>query len=219
MKYVAYYRVSTKMQGLGIEAQAAACRQFAAAADDVEIVGEFSEKESGKMSERPQLAAAIAMCRRRKATLLVAKLDRLTRDVVFGMTLKNSGVEFRALDCPEMNTLLLGIMLSLAQHERELISQRTKAALAALKAQGKKLGSPRGITAECLAAAAAANKERANNAANKKAWLLVSAMLAAGRRQVDCVAALKEGGYLTPRGREWTAAGVARLTKRFGSNN
>lgn len=219
MKYVAYYRVSTKMQGLGIDAQAAACRQFAAAADDVEIVGEFSEKESGKMSERPQLAAAIAMCRRRKATLLVAKLDRLTRDVVFGMTLKNSGVEFRALDCPEMNTLLLGIMLSLAQHERELISQRTKAALAALKAQGKKLGSPRGITPECLAAAAAANKERANNAANKLAWQLVSALLAAGRRQVDCVAALNEGGYLTPRGKEWTAAGVARLTKRFGSNN
>lgn len=130
-KFVTYYRVSTQRQGrsgLGLEAQKAAAEQFLRQRGAIEVAS-FKEVESGKVNARPQLAAALLRCKQSHATLLVAKLDRLSRNAAFLLSLRDSGVRFQALDIPEANTLTLGVMAVLAQHERELISQRTRAAL------------------------------------------------------------------------------------------
>jgi DNA invertase Pin-like site-specific DNA recombinase len=138
--YIAYYRVSTDKQGrsgLGLEAQ-----QEAVAPYRDQITHSFTEIESGSDNHRPQLAAAIAMCKSTGATLLIAKIDRLSRDAGFLLTLRSSGLAIMAADMPHVGTLEFGIRAVFAQHEREEISRRTKAALAAAKARGQKLGSP-----------------------------------------------------------------------------
>lgn len=141
MRAIAYYRVSTKQQGasgLGIEAQRETVKAFLAG-KGWPPVAEFVEIESGKRNNRPQLQAAIRACRVHKAKLVIAKLDRLSRNAAFLMTLRDAGVEFVACDIPDANTLTVGIMALLAQQERELISSRTKAALAAVKARNTSL--------------------------------------------------------------------------------
>ena len=105
-----------------------------------ELVGEFTEVESGKRSDRPELARAIDACRKHKARLVIAKLDRLSRNLAFVATLMDSGVEFVAVDNPHANKLTIHILAAVAEHEREAISERTKVALAAAKARGKRLG-------------------------------------------------------------------------------
>lgn len=128
MKYVAYYRVSTQKQGksgLGLDAQRKAVADFMRSG---ELVGEFQEVESGKNDRRPMLAKAIEMAKDSGATLLIAKLDRLSRKASFIFALKDSGVPFIACDMPEANTLTIGIMAVMAEHEREMTSARTKAA-------------------------------------------------------------------------------------------
>jgi DNA invertase Pin-like site-specific DNA recombinase len=138
--FIAYYRVSTDKQGrsgLGLEAQ-----QEAVAPYRDQITHSFTEIESGSDNHRPQLAAAIAMCKSTGATLLIAKIDRLSRDAGFLLTLRSSGLAIMAADMPHVGTLEFGIRAVFAQHEREEISRRTKAALAAAKARGQKLGSP-----------------------------------------------------------------------------
>jgi DNA invertase Pin-like site-specific DNA recombinase len=146
MDYIAYYRVSTKRQGesgLGLADQQQAARRFAGSNM---LLREFTEVESGKKStNRPMLLEAIAACKRAPGrALLIAKLDRLSRSATFINALLDSGVEVKCVDMPEANRLMLGIMAQLAQWERETISQRTRAALAALKARGVKLGAPDG---------------------------------------------------------------------------
>ncbi len=141
-KYAVYFRVSTDKQGirgLGIDAQK---ESISKAIDKNAIIGEFIEVESGKNQNRAELKKAIELCRKENATLVVAKLDRLSRSVSFLFNLKESGVDFIALDIPMLNTLTLGIYASFSEFERERISQRTKEALAALKAKGVKLGNP-----------------------------------------------------------------------------
>jgi DNA invertase Pin-like site-specific DNA recombinase len=158
--YVTYLRVSTQKQGqsgLGLEAQRFAVQTFSQGAT---LLGEFVEVESGKKNQRPQLAAAIALAKTKGATLLIAKLDRLSRNAGFIFQLRDTGVDFLCCDMPDANTLTVGIFAVLAQHERELISQRTKAALAAKKAQGAQLGTPANLTAD------ATQKGRANNQHN-----------------------------------------------------
>jgi DNA invertase Pin-like site-specific DNA recombinase len=143
--YVAYLRVSTQKQGqsgLGLEAQRAAVGTFTSAA----LVGEFVEVESGKKNQRPQLAAAIALAKAKGATLLIAKLDRLSRNAGFIFQLRDAGVDFVCCDMPDANTLTVGLFAVLAQHERETISKRTKDALAAKLAQGAQLGTPANLT-------------------------------------------------------------------------
>src|SRR5688572_20704691 len=138
--YTAYYRVSTSEQGqsgLGLAAQRQAVERFVNCSDC--IVAEYVEVESGKKDMRPQLAAAIAKAKATGSTLIISKLDRLSRNAAFIFTLRDSGVDFIAADMPEANTLTIGIFAVMAQHEREAISSRTKAALAAKKAQGHKL--------------------------------------------------------------------------------
>ena len=135
--YVAYYRVSTDKQGqsaLGLEAQQSAVQKFIGSkGEDARLLASFTEIELGKKDDRPQLAAALAYAKCKKATLIIAKLDRLSRKAAFLLNLRDAGVDFHALDCPEMNTLTLCVMAGFAQHEREQISARTKAALEAVK--------------------------------------------------------------------------------------
>ena len=144
-QFVAYYRVSTEKQGrsgLGLEAQSAAVQQHTQRSGG-EIIAEFQEVETGKHSDRPQLLAALKMCRQKKAVLLIAKLDRLSRNLAFIANLMESGAEFVACDNPAANKTLLQIMAVFAEHERDAISTRTKEALAARKARGQQLGNPR----------------------------------------------------------------------------
>jgi DNA invertase Pin-like site-specific DNA recombinase len=144
--YFAYYRVSTQKQGnsgLGLEAQRAAVSSLLQGAAPV---GEYVEVESGKKNQRPQLLAAIAEARRVGATLLIAKLDRLSRNAGFIFALRDSGVAFVCCDMPDANTLTVGLFAVIAQHERETISKRTKDALTAKKARGAKLGTPANLT-------------------------------------------------------------------------
>ena len=140
---VAYYCVSTDRQGqssLGLEVQRAAIAGFVGAR---ELVAEFTEVESGKRNDRPQLAAALDLCRRQRAMLVIAKLDRLARrNVAFIANLMGSGGEFTAVDMPYANKLTLYILAAVTEHEREMISARTKAALTATKVRGVTLGRP-----------------------------------------------------------------------------
>jgi DNA invertase Pin-like site-specific DNA recombinase len=152
--YIAYYRVSTDRQGasgLGLEAQRTAVARHIAPAV---LHTEYTEVESGKQhTNRPQLLAALQECRRRKATLVIAKLDRLGRNVAFISALMESGADFVCCDNPHANRFMLHMLAAFAEHEREQISQRTKAALAAAKARGVKLGNPRPLEALELARA------------------------------------------------------------------
>ena len=141
--FVAYYRVSTDKQGrsgLGLEAQINTVERHTLARGF--LLDSFQEVESGKRSDRPELKKALELCRRKKAILVIAKLDRLARNVAFIANLMESRVEFLACDMPQANRLTLHIMAAMAEHEREAISQRTKEALAAAKARGRVLGNP-----------------------------------------------------------------------------
>jgi DNA invertase Pin-like site-specific DNA recombinase len=142
MKYVTYLRVSTQKQGargLGIEAQRKMCADFIKVHGG-ELLQEFIDVESGTHRDRPGLLQAIACCKKNDTTLVVAKLDRLARDVEFCFKVVNTGIEIHFCDMPQINTLLLGVFASVAQYERELTSDRTTKALAAKKARGEKLG-------------------------------------------------------------------------------
>ncbi len=146
--FIAYYRVSTDRQGasgLGLEAQRAAVLRHIGAG---QLAAEYTEVESGKKhTNRPQLLTALQECRRKKATLVIAKLDRLGRNVAFISALMESGADFVCCDNPHANRLMLHMLAAFAEHEREQISQRTKAALGAAKARGVKLGNPRALAA------------------------------------------------------------------------
>jgi DNA invertase Pin-like site-specific DNA recombinase len=142
--YVAYYRVSTSRQGrsgLGLEAQREAVAQFLRTSDG-NLISEFTEVESGSRNDRPELEAALAECRRRKATLAIARLDRLARNASFLLQLRDSNVDFTAADTPYADRFVVGILALVAERERDLISLRTKAALGAAKRRGTRLGAP-----------------------------------------------------------------------------
>lgn len=148
-RVAAYYRVSTDKQGrsgLGLDAQRQSVRALCEARG-WEIVSEFTEVESGKRNDRPQLNAALDHARLTGAKLVVAKLDRLSRDAAFTLQLRNSGVDFTCADNPDVNRLTIGLLAVINEDERERISERTKAALSAAKARGVKLGNPNGARA------------------------------------------------------------------------
>ncbi len=223
-KFVTYYRVSTQRQGrsgLGLEAQKAAVEAHLRQHGGAEVAS-FTEVESGRLDGRPQLAAALLRCRQTNATLLVAKLDRLSRNASFLLNLRDAGVKFQALDLPEVNTLTLGVLAVLAQHERETISQRTKAALAARRARGLPLGNPRDLRAYAARGSALgrkANTERARERAREIAPQIRAAR-EAGHASLRQVAAYLNGLEITtPRGRRWTATAVRnaeQVLKRAG---
>src|ERR671917_553313 len=159
-RFVAYYRVSTGKQGrsgLGLDAQRAAVARHAAGAGGT-VTAAFEEVESGRRGDRPQLGLALAECRLRRAVLLIAKLDRLARDAHFLLGLEKAGVEFVAADMPHANRLTVGIMALVAEEEARATSARTKAALAAAKARGVRLGNPRLQPGDSAAAAGARSR-------------------------------------------------------------
>lgn len=213
-KYVAYYRVSTRGQGesgLGLDAQRASVAGFVRGP----IVAEFTEVESGKNNERVQLAKAIDRAKKEGAVLVIAKLDRLSRNASFIFTLRDSGVNFQCVDMPDANTLTIGIFATLAQHERELISSRTKAALQAKIAQGATLGSPENLTAEAQRKGVAGNVRRAvANENNRRASSMVDMMRRSGNSYTEIAAKLNSAGFRTSMGCEFQATQVMRLARR-----
>jgi DNA invertase Pin-like site-specific DNA recombinase len=210
--YVPYYRVSTQKQGvsgLGLDAQRAAVQAFVA--DPTQLGTEYVEIESGKQNHRPQLLAAIAEARRVGATLLIAKLDRLSRNAGFIFALRDSGVDFVCCDMPDANTLTVGLFAIIAQHERETISKRTKDALAVKKARGAQLGSPQNFTAAVIAQGQQAmQRNAAEHQANRQAAQLAE-LLAKGQTLWQIAATLNAAGYRTRRGKEFQATTVHRL--------
>jgi DNA invertase Pin-like site-specific DNA recombinase len=218
-KFVAYYRVSTQRQGasgLGLEAQQAAVRAHLNGGN-WKIVAEFTEIESGKRSDRPKLAEALAACQRYGAKLIIAKLDRLARNVAFVSNLMESGVEFEAVDFPQANRLTIHILAAVAEHEAKMISERTKAALAAAKARGKVLGGFRGVrfTDESRQRASAARTERADAKAANVAPVIAELQEAGVTSLSAIAAALNDRGIPTPRGGEWQAVQVQRVLARL----
>lgn len=219
MKYVSYLRTSTKDQNLGIEAQRAKAQAYAQVQGG-QIIGEYEEHESGKNDNRPELAKAIAHCEKTGATLLIAKLDRLSRRVAFLFELKEKleakGLEAVCVDMPEImkSTLMLGVMASLAQQERELISERTKAALAAKKAQGVKLGRPKG--ADMSKAVDAATEKRMREAQEwaEKHLPAIRRMVKNNNNMNQIAMTLNDQGIPTRRGGKWTATSVKRILAR-----
>jgi DNA invertase Pin-like site-specific DNA recombinase len=176
-RVVVYARVSTARQGasgLGLEAQQAAVQAYAAT-QGLAIVAEYVEVESGKRTDRPQLAAAMAACALHRATLVIAKLDRLARNVHFISGLMEAGIDFVACDMPHANRLTLHLMAAMAEHEAAAISARTIAALAVAKARGVRLGNPNGaaaLLAGCKDAAAASAASRRTAAADRAAAVM-----------------------------------------------
>jgi len=216
--YVAYCRVSTDKQGrsgLGLEAQQAAIAAFLKPEDEL-LQPPYVEVESGKRSDRPKLQEAIERCRRTGATLLIAKLDRLSRDAHFLLGLQKAGVDFVACDMPHADKFTVGLMALLAQREREVISERTKAALAAAKARGQKLGGDRGYRPS-----APPDHTKATEVRARKADHAAHAVLPLIRRLQQEVGTLNgiasrlnEMGHVTPRGGRWTATSVKRALAR-----
>lgn len=217
--FVAYYRVSTKRQGrsgLGLEAQREAVRQFLNGGD-WKLVGEFTEVESGKSDDRAELAKALHQCKLTGARLVIAKLDRLSRDAAFLLKLRNSDVAFVAADMPDANELTVGIMAVVAEDERRRISERTKAALAAAKARGTRLGNPNGaahLRGLGNKAAVAAIKQGAESRANDLREV-VSGLQAAGLTTRQIADELNRQTIKTARGGQWGPSAVHRLLRRL----
>jgi DNA invertase Pin-like site-specific DNA recombinase len=217
-RFVAYYRVSTDKQGrsgLGLEAQKAAVKAFLDGKGWPPIA-EFVEIESGRKSDRPELAKALDRCRLCKATLVIAKLDRLARNAAFLLSLRDAGIEFVACDMPDANRLTVGIMACVAEAEAEAISARTKAALAAAKVRGAKLGGFKGHvpTDADRAKATAALRGKAGAHAARVAPV-VAEIRAAGHTSLRAIAAeLNARGIPSPRGGEWSSVAVMRLLDR-----
>jgi len=226
-KIIAYFRVSTRKQGLsglGLEGQQAAVTDHAAR-NGATVVYTYTEVESGKWKDRPELLKAIAHAKRNRATLVVAKLDRLARNVAFLSALMESGADFVACDNPHANRLTIHILAAVAEDEAKRISERTKAALQAAKARGSKLGSARpghweGREDQRLAGlqkarkAAAETVRRDAQEAYSDLFPLVKSMHGDGQTLQAIADKLNEQGHLTRRGKPWGAVQVMRVLKR-----
>jgi DNA invertase Pin-like site-specific DNA recombinase len=222
-KFIAYYRVSTARQGkngLGIDAQRAAVSTYLNGGD-WSIVGEFTEVESGKRSDRPELDKALAAARLHRASLVVSKVDRLTRSVAFLSRLLEAGVDVRFADLPQIEgatgRFLLQQMVAVAELEAGMISKRTKDALAAAKRRGTKLGGDRGVkpSAKVRAKAIAAISGRAAGRAADIAPTIAELQAAGATSLRQIAAGLNERGIPTARGEgQWSAVQVQRVIDR-----
>jgi len=219
-EWISYLRVSTGKQGksgFGIEAQRAAVADFLNGGP-WKLVKEYVEVESGKRADRPKLAEAISACKAYGAKLVIAKLDRLSRDAHFLLGLEKAGIDFVAADMPNANRLTVGIMAVVAEEERRMISARTKAALAAAKRRGVKLGGDRGVVPSRKARRLAieAVQARADAKAANLAPVLAE-LQQAGKTSLRAIAAaLNEQGIPTSSGAgQWSASQVSRVLERL----
>ena len=215
-RFVSYLRVSTARQGasgLGLEAQRAAVAAHLNGGDWT-LLREIVEIESGKRNDRPALAEALRLCRQQKATLVIAKLDRLARNVHFISGLMESGVEFLAVDMPSANRFVVHILAAVAEQEAEAISKRTKAALAAAKERGTVLGGRR-VSAERFAEIGEAARQTFSAQAAKgrdQVLPVIAEIQGQGIRTLRAIAAeLNHREIDASRGGQWSAVQVHRV--------
>lgn len=231
--YVAYYRVSTKKQGLGLDAQQEAAERHCTGSGG-RILASYQEKETGKRKDRPELLKALAHCRATRSVLLIAKLDRLARNVAFTSALMESGVEFVCCDSPHATKLTIHILAAVAEDEADRISERTKAGLAQIKRRIQRDGSYTARNGRVISrlgtgtpsdaatmrslgrrgAAASAEVRRKQSHERLEAVRLRAAELREGRSLTGVAEALNGEGYLTARGSRWGSGQVCRLLSR-----
>ncbi|WP_142627606.1 recombinase family protein [Rhizobium sp. P007] len=207
-EYVAYYRVSTDRQGqsgLGLDAQKALVENFAKGAP---ILASYVEIESGRRDDRPVLAEALAYAKAINATLIIAKLDRLARDVHFVSGLLKAGVPIKCADMPEANIMVLQLMAVMAEQEARMISDRTKAALEQAKARGKQLGTNNPVIKASILARGKASADQS--------YELIQSIPGHETMSANALAkALNDNGHKTIRGNEWTAKQVIRVLDKI----
>ena len=217
--YVSYLRQSTKKQSLsnlGIEAQREIIQKYLG---QIKPIAEFVETESGKKTDRPKLAEALELCRKTKSTLIVAKLDRLSRNVAFTSKLLESDVEIKFCDFPEANRLVLHIIASIAEYEAGLISTRTTQALKAKKARGVRLGKPENLVnnlGKAISNSNHTNRQKAlDNDNNRRAIAMLKVMATQNLSLSEMARRLNEEGFVTSQGKQFTAWQVSVLLKRY----
>lgn len=208
--YIAYLRVSTQKQGysgLGLEAQREIINSYL---QGITPISEYVEVESGRKTDRPKLKEALAQCRKDGATLIVAKLDRLARNVSFLSSLLESDVEIIFCDFPQANKMVLHILAAISQYEAELIATRTRQALAAKKIRGAKLGNPEHLMEkhhQAITNSNRTNSEKANaNPNNKRAVALLKTLVGQGKTYQEMADTLNKEGFLTSRGFQFSAS-------------
>jgi len=214
-QFVAYYRVSTQKQGvsgLGLEAQQQTVRSYLNGGS-WSLIGEFTEVETGKgsnaLAKRPVLREAMALAKKKKATLLIAKLDRLARNVHFVSGLMESQIKFVAIDIPEANDLTIHIMAAMAQHEAKRIGERVSDMWQSKKARGDKIGNPESLKPQNEVRAKVANEFALGLSTTLKAFLH------SGMTQRQMVDELNQLGITTSRGKEWSLVQLQRVLKRI----
>jgi DNA invertase Pin-like site-specific DNA recombinase len=208
---IAYYRVSTQRQGIdgyGMGAQKEIVSRYVSAQKG-HLIAEFAEVETGKNDDRPELAKALALVKNQKATLVIAKLDRLSRNAAFLLTLQNAGCDFVCCDCPNADRFTIGILALVAQRERELISERTKCGMAVAKERGAKIGSP---NPEASVKAMVAGAQQAKTAFASKMASIVAEIRSSGVQTLQGIAdCLNRRGYPTRTGKQWFPSSVRNL--------
>ena len=217
--YVAYLRVSTQRQGtskLGLQAQQEIIRKHL---NGNSPIAEFIEVESGRKSDRPKLHEALELCKKKKATLIVAKMDRLSRNVAFTSQLLDSGMEIVFCDFPRANRLVLTIIAAISEYEAGLIRQRTKAALQVKKEQGCQLGKPENLMRnldKAIANSRKTNQEKArNNPNNKRAVAILRGLVERTSNLSEMARVLNNEGFLASRGGRFSAKQVSLLLERY----
>lgn len=223
-QYITYYRVSTKKQGesgLGLKAQQQTVQQFLTSKGGKQV-GSFTEVESGTNGDRPELKKAVSKCKEESAKLLIAKLDRLSRNVAFLFTLKEeleqAGVNFVACDIPEANnTMVLGVMATMAQHEAEIISQRTSEGIRQSETyKAGEWGNPENFTAESRQKAwATISRKARQDTDTRKAFHFIQPRREKGLSYAKIAKALNQEGYRTRRGNKFYPATVRKIYLRF----
>lgn len=219
-KIVAYYRVSTKRQGasgLGLAAQRETVLSYASN-NNADVIREYTETESGKNDDRIELKKAIDFCKSNDATLVIAKLDRLSRNASFIFHLRDSQVNFVCCDIPDANTLTIGIFAIIAQHEREMISSRIKAALSVKKQQGFTLGTPTNLTDAARSQSIEIRKNKArSNSNNKRAFAFIKSERKQGTSYSKIANLLNDNGFKTATNKDFKAMTVKRIENIFNS--
>ena len=216
--YVAYLRVSTQRQGtsgLGLQAQQEIIRKYL---NGISPIAEFIEVESGRKSDRPKLHEALELCKKKKATLIVAKMDRLSRNVAFTSQLLDSGIEIVFCDFPQANRLVLTIISAISEYEAGLIRQRTKAALQIKREQGCSLGKPENLMrnlGKAIAHSRITNQEKAQkNSNNRRAVAILRSLVNKTSNLSEMARVLNEEGFQASRGGKFSAKQVSLLLQR-----
>jgi DNA invertase Pin-like site-specific DNA recombinase len=218
-QFYAYYRTSTKIQNLGIEAQRTSVENYIKSIGGI-LIGEVEEQESGKNDKRKGLELAVEMCEKNNCTLIISKLDRLSRSISFLFQLRDrvakSNIEIQALDMPSFNTLSLGIYATMAQAEREACSNRTRLALAELKRNGVVLGKPENFTQAHREKGAQAMKQKSlTNKINQQATAMIVQYREKGLSYDKIVELLTKNNFFTVTNKVFTSTSVMRLYKRY----